>query len=368
MKRICSWLLTLVLVLGLCACGQSAEAKWQEQYDLGMRYLSEGNYEEAIIAFTAAIEIDPRRPDAYLGLADVYEAQGDLESLRAILEQGFQATGDARLEERLNALDASSGSPDTAPQIPEVLSYSVGLSIKMEEYRYVPFHEAAAQAVAPLIAAGAAGNQDETLALLEAEDLWTGLRQAMWENLLANEEISSCLELSPEGPQAQEGDIAFWTQWNGDLICFEYYHDGSRSDYGVEYRPQEGGAFRCHILRSADIDTVIFCYGSTKGWLLNGSVTRWYWNSDGDIQYGEGTAVDELLDGPYQYTAVTSSGGFTNYYQYSNGHMLPCWQGEDGRMYPLKRVHKDDGEIDYAGFMHQEPERVDYGFIRPHIT
>ena len=59
--------------LFLCACGQSAEAAWQEQYDLGVRYLSEGNYEEAIIAFTAAIDIDPKQPDAYLGLADVYE-------------------------------------------------------------------------------------------------------------------------------------------------------------------------------------------------------------------------------------------------------------------------------------------------------
>ena len=365
MRRIFSWVLTLALVLGLCACGQSAEAKWQEQYDLGMRYLSEGNYEEAIIAFTAAIEIDPKQPDAYLGLADVYEAQGDLESLRAILEQGFQATGDARLEERLNALDASSGSPDTAPQIPEVLSYSVGLSIKMEEYRYVPFHEAAAQAVAPLIAAGAAGNQDETLALLEAEDLWTGLRQALWENLLANEEISSCLELSPEGPQAQEGEIAFWTQWNGDLIYFDYFYGEPGTDCIVEYRPQEGTAFRCVLYRRGDGDTVQFCSGSSKGWLLNGSITMWEQASDGDIYYQEGAAADDLLDGPYQYTAVTSSGGFTNYYQYSNGLMLPCWQGEDGRMYSVKRVH-NDGEIDYWG----EPsgDRVDYGFIGPHMT
>ena len=40
---------------------------WQEQYDLGVRYLAEGNYEEAIIAFTAAIEIDPNRVEAYMG-------------------------------------------------------------------------------------------------------------------------------------------------------------------------------------------------------------------------------------------------------------------------------------------------------------
>lgn len=38
---------------------------WQEQYDLGVRYLNDGNYEEAIIAFTAAIEIDPKKPQAY---------------------------------------------------------------------------------------------------------------------------------------------------------------------------------------------------------------------------------------------------------------------------------------------------------------
>ena len=47
MKRVYDWLLTVVLVLGLCSCGQSPEAQWQEQYDLGVRYLSEGNYEEA---------------------------------------------------------------------------------------------------------------------------------------------------------------------------------------------------------------------------------------------------------------------------------------------------------------------------------
>ena len=87
----------LALFLGLTACGKSTEAKWQEQYDLGMKYLSEGNYEEAVIAFAAAIEIEPKSADAYLALADVYEAQGDTESLQAILEQGLEATGDAEI-------------------------------------------------------------------------------------------------------------------------------------------------------------------------------------------------------------------------------------------------------------------------------
>ena len=97
----------LLLLLAFTACGKSTEAKWQEQYDLGMKYVSEGNYEEAIIAFAAAIEIDPKSADAYLALADIYEAQGDTESLRAILEQGLEATGDARLQERLEEQNSS---------------------------------------------------------------------------------------------------------------------------------------------------------------------------------------------------------------------------------------------------------------------
>ena len=89
--------LCLVLVLGLASCGQSAEAKWQEQYDLGVKYLSEGNYEEAVLAFTAAIEIDPKRPEAYLKAAEAYEAMGDREGARAILAKGYEETGDPRL-------------------------------------------------------------------------------------------------------------------------------------------------------------------------------------------------------------------------------------------------------------------------------
>ena len=100
MKR-CYIVVFLLLLLGLTSCGKSMEAKWQEQYDLGMKYVSEGNYEEAVIAFTEAIEIDPKSADAYLALADIYEAQGDTESLQAILEQGLEATGDERFWERM---------------------------------------------------------------------------------------------------------------------------------------------------------------------------------------------------------------------------------------------------------------------------
>lgn len=81
--------LMMALLLLLVGCGNKAETAmaWQEHYDLGVRYLSEGNYEEAIIAFTAAIEIDPKREEAYVGLADVYYATGDTAKAEEILSQ-----------------------------------------------------------------------------------------------------------------------------------------------------------------------------------------------------------------------------------------------------------------------------------------
>ena len=106
MKRICSLLLTLALVLGLCACGSKAPT-WQEQYDLGVKYLSEGNYEEAIIAFTAAIEIDPKRTETYLSLAEAYTGAGDTEAAKKVLEDALGLVDDpTALETRLAELSS----------------------------------------------------------------------------------------------------------------------------------------------------------------------------------------------------------------------------------------------------------------------
>ena len=80
--------LTIALMLLLTACGNT----WQKHYDLGMKYLNDGNYEEAIIEFEAAIEIDETKADAYIGLAEVYIEQGDLQKAIEILEEGYEKT------------------------------------------------------------------------------------------------------------------------------------------------------------------------------------------------------------------------------------------------------------------------------------
>ena len=103
MKRITTLFLTGLLLLSLIACG--AKGAWQEQYDLGMRYLNEGNYQEAVIAFEAAIEIDPKRPEAYLGAAEAYMGLGDYVSARKILEDGLANTENTEIRKKLDDLD-----------------------------------------------------------------------------------------------------------------------------------------------------------------------------------------------------------------------------------------------------------------------
>jgi len=115
MRKCVSLIWVLILSLCLCACGQKeTPTTWQEQYDLGVRYLSEGNYEEAIIAFTAAIEIDPKNVDAHLALADVYVALGNIDKAQEILEAAIEMVDDMeriKLEiDRLNEADSEVGS------------------------------------------------------------------------------------------------------------------------------------------------------------------------------------------------------------------------------------------------------------------
>ncbi len=67
---------------------------WQTQYDLGLRYLSEGKYEEAIIAFTAAIQIEPRRAAGYTALADAYTKNGQTDEARRVLTEAPEDVDD----------------------------------------------------------------------------------------------------------------------------------------------------------------------------------------------------------------------------------------------------------------------------------
>lgn len=79
------WLKALALwfcaMLAFTGCASKTES-YQDKYDLGVKYVSEGNYEEAIIALNAAIEIDSKRVDAYIQRAGAYLSVADDTSIQ----------------------------------------------------------------------------------------------------------------------------------------------------------------------------------------------------------------------------------------------------------------------------------------------
>ena len=136
------WILTVLVVVNICACG--SQARWQRQYDLGMQYLTNGDYEEAIVAFSAAIEIEPNQAlayvgrggayigsgetdvnltaamedyqkalelddtneGAYLGAADVYIRRGEFEMAEEILQTGLDKTGSEEIRRKIEEIQS----------------------------------------------------------------------------------------------------------------------------------------------------------------------------------------------------------------------------------------------------------------------
>ena len=111
MNRLKTIFISVLLILSVLGCGKAVTDGWQEQYDLGMRYLTEGNYEEAILAFTAAIEIDPKLPEAYIGRGDAYAALEDFEKALADYEKAEElgAEGIDKKLEQIRVLLESHG-------------------------------------------------------------------------------------------------------------------------------------------------------------------------------------------------------------------------------------------------------------------
>ncbi len=143
----------LVAVAVLAAHFHQREQDYQEQLNTGLHFLGEQNYEEAILAFTAAIDIKPKgveayigrgdayaalddhqtaaidyekateldkkNPEGYLGLAGAYLELGRREDAIAILEQGAQETGDERITEWLELLLQKDGASALSGMVSE---------------------------------------------------------------------------------------------------------------------------------------------------------------------------------------------------------------------------------------------------------
>ncbi|MCX4357543.1 MAG: leucine-rich repeat domain-containing protein, partial [Oscillospiraceae bacterium] len=93
------------------------------------RYLSEQNYEQAVIEFQRILEIEPMNVDAYLGLADAYLGLGDTEKAIEILREGLEKTSDDRIKSMLDELTKN---PEMSSAISSAFSSEPAVSEPVE--------------------------------------------------------------------------------------------------------------------------------------------------------------------------------------------------------------------------------------------
>lgn len=79
-----------VVVVAFCAVaisvfGRTDEERLQRELELGARYLSELDYDRAVVAYSAAIEIEPQNMEATCGLARAYAGLGDYAQAESVL-------------------------------------------------------------------------------------------------------------------------------------------------------------------------------------------------------------------------------------------------------------------------------------------
>lgn len=92
-KIIIGALLAIVLAAGSVWGWQNfgTEARVQKKLDLAVKYLSENDYEKAVLAFNDAIAIEPKEAKAYQGLARTYTLQGKYDDAKATYDKGLAA-------------------------------------------------------------------------------------------------------------------------------------------------------------------------------------------------------------------------------------------------------------------------------------
>ena len=97
-------IITTIAAILLFSGGNEPAESPQTLLDLGEQYLLELDYEQALVQFLRVIEIEPMNARGYIGAAESYIGLGDTESAIAILELGYERTGDSEIRRILDEL------------------------------------------------------------------------------------------------------------------------------------------------------------------------------------------------------------------------------------------------------------------------
>ncbi|MEQ8174799.1 MAG: tetratricopeptide repeat protein [Syntrophomonadaceae bacterium] len=81
----------LIVAFGAGLWSRGAADRAQEKLELAVKYISENDFDKAVLAYNDAIKIDPKQVKAYQGLAKVYTLQGKYDEAKVAYDKGVAA-------------------------------------------------------------------------------------------------------------------------------------------------------------------------------------------------------------------------------------------------------------------------------------
>lgn len=313
LKVIALWFCAILVLTG---CAGKAES-YQDKYDLGVKYVSEGNYEEAIIALNAAIEIDPKQVDAYLTLANIYIQQNNTDAAVAVIEQGLAALGsDESLSNKLEELTTTTTTTD---QEQSAETSSTERTPESFAEREKPFEE------------------------LDAY-LQGVIQQAV--TAVINNDEQALVALCNDETFGRSKTVGVYTRIDNYKVYF--FHTDNLYDLSIDIREENGVAYMANVSGRIGNDapytyTFSRAEGHTQSWIWNGPFTmRYVWYQPFDFipipdvtEYNAvGAAVNGYVDGTFTVAGTTTGKYDDNKYNdeltFENcvlisGHRLEQW-------------------------------------------
>ncbi len=292
MKRMYG-LALLILVLLFTACGKSSEGKWQEQYDLGMQYLTDGDYEAAIVAFTAAIEIDPKETSAYIGRGNAYalsgdteenlsNAQADYETVLALVEETLSTQGELTEENRDTLAQAYLGIADVYIRRGD---YDGALEILQEGLEKTDGNEEIAAKIEEI----ESGTITDSSGNIRKRIAYDGNGSQQWyHEFTYNADGTQASITSYDSSGSQTGHVDFAYDENGYQVVSYYYDNETGEVCKIEYEYDDSGNCERAVWYEADgsLSMSLYYYYDSDGNIA----TIEYYGSDGeshDTEYYE---------------------------------------------------------------------------------
>lgn len=128
-------ILLIVAIITTIAVSGGSDEKLQEQLDLGVKYLNELDYDQALAAFNTALSIEPRNVNAHLGIVEVFLRTNEYVSALESAKKGYEVTGDERLKEKIDMIQGIIAANELQKQMQEHLNQGIQYLEAMEYER-----------------------------------------------------------------------------------------------------------------------------------------------------------------------------------------------------------------------------------------